>query len=257
MKQINHFPKVAFDMFIMQLVWTMGFLGIMLIIHIVKIVMMTFFGGDAVDTFYNSVYIPANIFMLVIGIICIYFLPHYVENGVTRKDYFKGALLASIGLSIALPVLAFIVSSISNLIIKINYREAEINSVVQEMDSGIIGNIVQTIILSPHVDSGSNWIIAIAVFSLNIFMYYLLGWLISASFYRSDFIIGIFSIIGSIILLMLGDTMIRITLGMPIFVRFVALTQLPSSITLFVLLLVILLAVWIIRQLTKRVTIKM
>lgn len=260
MKQNNHFPRVATDMIIMQLVWALGFFGIMLIIHFFKIGRLTFFQGDEVDTFYNSVFIPANIFMLVIGIICVYFLPHYVENGVTRKDYFKGALLATIGLSITLPVLAFIISSITKAIVNINYREADINSVIQEIDGGIgdiIGDIVQLIILSPHVDLSNNWLLAIAIFSLNLFMYYLLGWLISASFYKYDFIIGIVSIVASILILMFGDTMIRIALDFPIFDRFSALASLPSSIPLFVILLVILLTVWIIRQLTKRVTIKM
>ncbi|PIB49211.1 hypothetical protein, partial [Pseudomonas sp. 2822-17] len=68
MNQLRIFPKVAIDMFWVQLQWTLGFLGVMLAIHIFRVIASLYRGTD-VDTYFNAVFIAANIFMFVIGII--------------------------------------------------------------------------------------------------------------------------------------------------------------------------------------------
>ncbi|GGB58466.1 hypothetical protein F3157_20145 [Virgibacillus dakarensis] len=259
MKQTTTFPKVAKDMFLVQLYWAFGFLGIMLVIHIVKII-TAFIQGNEVDSYYNSVFVAANIFMLVIGLISVYFLPHYAGNGVTRKDYFKGGLLASIGLSVVIPIIAICISVIGQFILKnmanIGLKEPNLNEVVLDIDSNIIGDIVQSVILTPFVDPGSNWILAIGLFSLNIFMYYLVGWFISASFYRYDTITGLGSILLGLISLTLVDVLIRMSLNLPVADRFSSL-DLPAVITIPGIFVIIVIIIWIIRVLTKRVSIKM
>jgi hypothetical protein len=93
MKQPKNYPKVAIDMFFVQGIWASGFLGIMLLIQIVKSVLFIFNDNNGVNTYYDATFIASNIFMLVIGIIsAVGFIPHYVSNGVTRKDYFKGGI---------------------------------------------------------------------------------------------------------------------------------------------------------------------
>lgn len=269
MNQKSMFPKVVMDMFWIQFTWALGFLGIMLAINIFKIV-STVIGNGGVDSYYGAVFIAANIFMLVIGIISINFLPYYVENGVTRKDYFKGALLASAGLSVVIPIIAFYVAAIERLIVtnltNITFGDIDLNSVFQEIDSevgdvggvgDVISTIVQSVIFTPYVDPGSNWILAMAVFSLNIFLYYLLGWLISASFYRFDTIIGLGSIVIALVLLMVGDTLIRVSLGFPIFESLAALNSLPAGVAVAGVLFVVVVSIWMIRLLTKNVSIKM
>lgn len=256
------FLKVAKDMFWVQMSWTFGFLGITLAINILKIIRATIQGNGA-DNYFNSVFVVANIFMLVIGIISIYFLPHYVENGVTRKDYFKGTLIASIGLSVIIPVMTVIVSKLQLLILKnidkISFLDADINSIVSEIhhDVGdIISDVVTSIILTPYVDPQSNWVLAIGILSLNLFIYYLIGWLISASFHRFDTLTGLGFILIALIILTLEDTLLRISLDLPVASRFLTLESLPFGVIIVGILFLILVSIWIIRTLTKKVTIK-
>ncbi|QKY71490.1 hypothetical protein [Lentibacillus sp. CBA3610] len=260
MRQPAVFLKVARDVFWMQLSWAFGFLGIMLAINIFKII-RSIIQGSGVDNYYNAVFVAGNIFMFVLGILFMYFLPYYVENGVTRRDYFKGGLIASVGLSVIIPIIAsgisaveqFVITNVSNL----TFNEPDINSVVLEIDSNIIGDIIQSAILTPYIDPASNWILAMAVFSINIFIYYLLGWFISASFYRFDTVTGLGFILIALITLMLQDTLLRISLGLPVLERFAVLESLPSGIIIPGMFLVILILIWVIRLLTKRIAIKM
>ena len=261
MKQ-RTFLKVAKDMFWVQMSWAFGFLGIMLAINIFKIIRATI-QGNGVDNYYNSVFVAANIFMLVIGIISIYFLPHYVENGVTRKDYFKGTFIASLGLSVIVPIITISISTLQLFILKnidkISFKEADINSIVSEINLDIgdmISDAVTTIILTPYVDPQSNWMLAIGIFSLNIFIYYLIGWLISASFYRFDTLTGLGFILIAFIILTFEDTLLRISLDFPVANRFSILESLPFGVTVLGILFLILVSIWIIRTLTKSVTIK-
>src|SRR5690606_29352554 len=186
MKQTANFPKVATDMFMVQLIWTAGFLGIMLIVNIVKLIIAGN-QGNLAEGFFNSLFVAGGIYMFVLGILSIYFLPHFVGNGVTRKDYFKGTVLASIGISIVIPIITMIITFLEKFILNIvglSYKEQTINNV--DLDGNIIGDIIQSAIISPYVDPQNNWILAIAVLSLNIFVNYLIGWLIGSSFYRFD-----------------------------------------------------------------------
>src|SRR4051794_22873455 len=104
MKHKAVYPKVATDLFFVQLFWSFGFLGVLLVVHIIKII-LGIMNGSEINNYFSIVYVAAHIFMLVIGIISVYgFLPHYVGNGVSRRDYFKGATLSTIALSITIPV---------------------------------------------------------------------------------------------------------------------------------------------------------
>src|SRR5699024_347967 len=187
------YPKVAFDLYIVQMVWTAFFLGITFAIHIFQLIGAAFWGDGEVDYFYNSSFVASNIYMLVLGIIAITFLSYYVENGVTRKDYYKGTLLASIGLSITIPVLTIILSVLERILfislLNITFRDANLNSVMAELDNGNIGDliagVIQQIILTPFIDPAHNWFFSLALFCLNIFTYYLFGWLFISAFLLS------------------------------------------------------------------------
>ncbi|HLT54668.1 MAG TPA: hypothetical protein VK057_01000 [Bacillota bacterium] len=259
------YPKVAADMFIVQMSWTFWFLGILLAVQIIKMVIGGF-QENGTDPYFNSVFIAANVYMLIIGIISIYFLPYYVENGVTRKDYFKGTFLALCGLSVAIPVIAICISTLENLILGniVQFRDMDIvNSVAAKIDinSNIIGEVisgvVQSVILPPYISPESSWILAIAVFSLNIFMYYLLGWMISASFYRYNVITGLLFIGFSIIILIVRDGLLRTSLNLPVPSRYYIFESLPASILLLGVAILIVIAAVVIRQFTKDVAIKM
>src|SRR5690625_4552871 len=175
--RMRNFPRVAADMVWSQMSWTFGFLGVMIIINIIQRAMNVIQGTEVDGGFYASLMIASNIYMLIIGIIAIYFLPYYVENGVTRKDYFKGTLLASIGVSIALPIITVLISVVERLfltnLLSMSYKVQDLNDIFNEVlmdiDSSIgniIGGVITSVILSPNIDLSSNWLLAIAVFAL-------------------------------------------------------------------------------------------
>src|SRR5690625_1396270 len=110
-KPVSHI-KVGLDLFYVQLTWTFWALGIFLVINIGRLIFL-----DYADSYYSGGYIAANVYMLVIGIIAINFLPYYVENGVTRKRFFIGNVLASMALSIIIPILIYIISFFEKLIV--------------------------------------------------------------------------------------------------------------------------------------------
>src|SRR5690625_7520586 len=85
-------PTIIKDLFKQQFKWTIIFLGILLIISIVKFG-QSVVNGKGIDDFYSLALIAGNIFMFAIGIYCIGFMKYLIEHGVTRKDYFKGALV--------------------------------------------------------------------------------------------------------------------------------------------------------------------
>jgi hypothetical protein len=264
---MKNYPRVAADMVWSQMSWTFGFLGIMIIINIVQRAINVIQGTEVDGGFYASLIIASNIYMLIIGIISIYFLPYYVENGVTRTDYFKGTLLASIGVSIAIPIITLLIFIVERFILtnllNMSYKVLDLNEIFNEVlidiDSeigGIIRDLILSVILSPNIDPANNWVLAIAVFALNIFMFYLLGWLISASFYRGGTIIGLIFIFIAISINILKDTLLRIALDFPITARFSALEPFSSWIAIACIFLMILFVIWVIRLLTKRVPIE-
>ncbi|GAB3798573.1 hypothetical protein [Virgibacillus kimchii] len=259
-------PKIAADMFLTLMSWTFGFLGVMLIINIIQRI-ANFVQGTEVDGgFYGSLMIASNIYMLIIGLITITFLPYFVENGVTRKNYFEGTLLASIGVSIAIPIITLLISIVERFILinwlNMSYKAQDLNEIFNDVlidiDSGlgsIIGDLILSVILSPNMDPSSNWVLAIIIFALNIFIFYLLGWLISAAFYRGGTIISIGFIAIAITLNILKDTLLRIALDFPISARFSALEPFSSWVAVAGILILILFVISVIRLLTKRMPI--
>lgn len=247
--------KTAVDLFWAQLTWTFWALGIILLIHIGR----TIFASN-VDSFYSAGYIAANIYMLIIGMIIISFLPYYVENGITRKNYFMGSMMASVGLSITIPILIYIISLLEKLIVNnftsIVITEGTLEEVVIDIDGNLIGEIIQFIILTPFVSPESNLVLSLAVFSLHIFVFYLIGCMIRAAFYRLGVIGGIFFIAIGLVLIAFKDAMIRLALDLPLFQNFSALGAVPDNLALPLVFAVILVTIIFIRLLTKRVAIE-
>lgn len=255
----NNSLKVTNDLFYVLMTWTFGFLGVMFVIQLVRAT-MSFMNGSEIDTFYNAVFVAASIYMFVVGIISTYFLPYYVEHGVTRKDYFIGNLFSSIGLSVMLPIIVFIVSSlyqfILNKIDSITIKDVDFNTVV-DSDPHLIGDLVQSFIINPYIDPNSNWILALFVFTVNIFIFYLIGWLIGSAFYRSNVMTGLAFILVGLVMITIKDNLLRVALELPLRNRFITIDQFSPTISSLGVLLLIILAVWLIRQLTKKAAIKM
>ncbi|MFO1446064.1 hypothetical protein KDN24_23250 [Bacillus sp. Bva_UNVM-123] len=252
------YPKIAADMFRIQFFWALGYLGVMLFIHIVKIV-ASLINNDGVDPYFASVYVTSNIFMLVIGIISTYgFLQYYVENGVTRKDYYKGAALASIGLSLSIPVVTSFISLLEFAIIKmvnINFSVEKSMFLVESEDFGgpinnIIGNVFISVVIPPSVSLSDHWLLGVFVLALNLFFFYLIGWFISTSFYRLR-AVGLVSIIVSFVIIFLYDFLLRTLLNLPPVAMFLDI-QIPMVVAAIGIIIIIFMTLWMIRQLMKR-----
>ncbi|GAQ17883.1 Tat pathway signal protein [Oceanobacillus picturae] len=256
MKQTNNYLKVMKDMFTVQMMWAFGVMGVMLIIGIVRLVLQ--FQENGQDNFYNSFFVVATFFFFVIGIMATYFLPHYVGHGVTRKDYYKGASLALIGMAITLPFIVWGISVLTEFVVEnvTSFSFKEPNMDVSTEDSNFIGDIVEFLIVTPFVEPDSNWVLAIGIFSLKILTYYLAGWLISAAFYKFSVIAGLGFIAMSIVLLTVENVLLRSILSLPIPNRF-AFLEMPEGIAIAALLLIPLGMFCLIRVMTKRVSVKM
>lgn len=266
MKAKAIFPKVAVDLYIIQFIWALGFLGILLLIQIAKpllalVPLLNMNDKINVGNYFDTVFVSSNIFMLVIGIIAILgFLPYYVGNGVTRKDYFKGATIAAAGLSISIPIVASIIYALQNFIMKITnlsiLKESTLANHTVDTDDGFVGEFIQSIIMTPFVELESNWLLAIIVLALNIFTYYVVGWLIGAGFYRFGVLIGLLCIALAFIIVYTQDLLLSIALDLPVDDMFTSLdfSLYPAIVGT---LAIIGITLWIIRQLTKRVPIKM
>lgn len=255
MKKPSLYSKVSLDLFTAQLNWTFWFLGIILVVNIVRLIF-----GMNTDSLYSGIYIASNIYMLVIGIIAINFLPYYVENGVTRKVYFLGTTIASLGVSIALPILAYLISLIEKLffnnVTHLRVIEKTLTEVVTDLDGNVLGEVIVSFILAPLINLEDHLLLSLGVFSLNLFVFYLAGWLISATFYRLGVIAGILMIAVAIVIVGIKDSMIRITLNTPLFETFSALSIVPKGLALPVVAITILITIILIRLLTKRAAVK-
>lgn len=254
MKPVSY-TKTGIDLLVTQFFWTLWALGIFILIDIVKMIFQS-----NVDILYNTGYIASNIYMLVIGIIAISFLTYYVENGITRKNYFYGNVIASIGLSIVIPIILYGLSIIEKFVLSrftsIIINENVLEDVVVEVDGNIVGEIVQSMILSPFISPDSNLLLSLALFSLNIFVFYMVGWLIGVAFQRIGVIGGILFISIGIAIIAVKDSMIRLTMDIPLFESFSALEIVPNGLSLPIVFIVILVTFFLIRLLTKRAPIQ-
>lgn len=245
------FTKTALDLLSLQIIWTFWALGFFILIDLVKIIFQS-----NIDSFYSAGYISSNIYMLVIGIVTISFLTYYVENGITRKNYFYGNVIASIGLSIIIPIILYVLSLIQKFIVNrftsFVLREDSLEDVVIDIDGNIIGEIIQSIILTPFISPETNLLLSLALFSLHILVFYIVGWLIGAAFKRLGVIGGILFIAIGIALIAVKDTMIRLAMGLPLFENFSFLDIVPGAFALPLVFVVIVVIFILIRLLTKR-----
>lgn len=252
------YSKVALDMFIIQGTWAFGFMTILFFIQCGKIV-LSLFNDKSVNTYFDSLFFTSNIFMLVVGIIsAVGVLSHYVGNGVTRKDFFKGTMIGTIGLSFVMPIVGTIVSSLLNFIVKLINMQVEIkpyDGLINEPDGNIVSDIILSVIFTPYEDPMGNWLLAIFILAINMFTYYVAGWLIGAAFGRFG-IFGILSIIFAFILIFIEDILISKGLGLPVS-GFFQSTEVPLYLSIILTFALLFIYCWMVRLLTKRIIVKL
>jgi hypothetical protein len=203
MNSNKNFLKVAFDMFWVQGGWTLAGFFVMAIIQVVKSY-LTINGWSEINNFFTNTLTSGMVYVLIIGIIsAAIFLPLYVHQGVTRRDYYIGSAFAAFGLSIMIVAVAFILNGLESFIVNVMDLPITYQTIVEEeMEANIIANIVLTVVSPTFLNLDSlPWIVYLAVIALRLFMFYLIGWFIAAGFYHSGVITGLGSILLSIILI--------------------------------------------------------
>lgn len=174
----NPLRKAAFDMSRMQISWAFWFIAISLLIYLLTPltginVMAKNQLGEFVERIVNRnwegevelpgpfgymtfISHPSKIFMLVCGITSVYsFMAFYVKQGITRKTYFYGSMISSVVLASGIALAA-----------------------------GLIF-VVETVFLGSEQGFATPWVAAMLVHGLFLFSYFVFGWVIGASFYRS------------------------------------------------------------------------
>ncbi|MEK3731521.1 Tat pathway signal protein [Paenibacillus sp. FSL M8-0334] len=224
--------KIAAEMFYHQGSWALAYLVIVFLIHLVIGITNSSAGQEG---FFSITYSSTKGFMLVIGIISAFgFLSYYVRNGFTRKDFFTGAALAALLLSLAFPV---VVGPISMLLRALNGM-GEDSTVLQQF--------------------GGSWLIALASYGIQIFVFYLVGWMIGSAFYKYNWIYGLGFIAIGIVLIGILDVLWQFELA-SLWENFLPPVSLDVSLPVsfagsagFIIL-----GLTLIRLLTRRVTIKL
>ncbi|MFD2701248.1 hypothetical protein ACFSVM_12295 [Paenibacillus shunpengii] len=181
MKPFENSKKIAFDLFYVQMVWTLWYVSFLFVVQFMMLLLPDFIKLNVSEMespasmyFMNFGLTASKTYMLVIGIISSYaFLKHYIHQGVTRKDYFVGSTIAVILLSILLPILMWILSGVQYLILGW--------AGIPRQESVVIG--YEMFSLMPFI-----------IFTLQFLVYYLAGWMVSMSFYRFGFYGGMLSI---------------------------------------------------------------
>jgi hypothetical protein len=171
MKPTAVFPKVAKDMYLEQMKWTVWYLGFAVFAQIAHLFLVYYSIDDdtAVKGLLMFLFQSAKGYMIVIAIISVNgFLSYYVGQGVTRKDFWAGSVLAALGLTATITFSAVILTY---------------------LEYGILEIFQLSHLLSDEFLNGNGWLVIQYLFY--IFFYYLAGCLIGVGFYRFHWIAGI------------------------------------------------------------------
>ena len=241
MKQRKYYPKVAFDTFYEQFKWSIWFLGILAATHIAVLIYNANTESAVVEAanvgFFEFSRYSTAIFMLVCGIMAVYvFMASHVQQGVTRKDVYIGIAGGTFVLSLFLTGIPLVLNGIEFLLTEYTALPLTFTS----------------------LGSGSEWLMEAVFYLLNIFTYYLVGWLIGIGYYRFGWLIGFLFIAMAIVALSLngyfwGDDEIRTV------IPWIPSIQGDAAPAVAIIGSLILIAVMLaaMRMLTKRMTIKL
>ncbi|WP_181347433.1 hypothetical protein [Thalassobacillus sp. CUG 92003] len=222
--------KLSLDLFLVQGKWAAWFLSTVCIIYVVFRMVV----DQNQISFFPFAFQPSKIFMLILGIMSpAVFLTFYVRQGITRRDYFYGSALAAIALSLALSIIASIISGFQHL---------------------LTGSQITVHMLN---DEASLPLIMFSFF-LNVLVYFAAGWLVGAGIYRSGWLIGLGHIVLAMVIVSLSDLFWEGDMSEPWLTFFnVNAADISIAFSFIVTLLLLTGTFWLVRLLTRNVTVKM
>src|SRR5699024_8058767 len=149
-----------------------------------------------------------------------------------------------------------IVNNFTSIVLRETSLEQVTEEITTNIDGNIIGEIIQSILLTPFINPESNLILSLGLFSLHIFVFYIIGLMIVAAFYRLDVIGGLVFIVIGFVFILFKDSMIRLVFDIPLFQNLTILENVPENLALPLVFIVIIGSIMLIRILTKRAPIK-
>ncbi|MED4017773.1 hypothetical protein [Sutcliffiella cohnii] len=185
--------KITVDLYWAQMKWVAWYLPI---VYIIYFAVVWFLNEPEIRSMslLTFTFQTATIFMLVCGILSsLAFLPMYVKHGATRKSYFQGAFLASVGLAITIIGVTTVLTWIISLF---------------KM------NVFTDVVLSSLGEN--SWLLSIISYIIVVMIYFLAGWLVGLAFYRYGGSGGFVSILGALVIVSLNDLLWAFSTPKPI-----------------------------------------
>lgn len=157
--------KVAKEMFREQLKWSVWFIFITVLLHVISSILSTIYYFNMSNLFVFS-FFSSGWFMLITGIISgSVFFSFYVRHGVTRKDYFIGSAIAAIGLTVVFAIIFGIGAIVEDIFFSLFNIQIKIDPFTLE--------------------ASNNWLLFIISYITKSYFTYLIGWLTYVTCYRA------------------------------------------------------------------------
>lgn len=257
--------KVARDMFVVQGIWTLYFLGIILVIHVIQSIIAINLNGNLVDSgFFLSSHVSSRIYMLIIGIIAaIYFPPSYVANGVTRRDSFQGIILGTLALALALTLITFCIGALEGLLVKglnipITLEQGELLDAddLADIQENIMANIITAVVIPAAGEVSGMTGKVLLMSTVAKYLFYCAGYLIGASFCRFNPYLGVVITLITSLLVLLHSVLGGFPINDFLFGTGVITLNLSAPLSLLGSIAIIGLILWAARQISKRTPFK-
>ncbi|TSB44913.1 hypothetical protein [Alkalicoccobacillus porphyridii] len=212
--------------------WSIWFLSIMVLVHIISVTAISYFGIESISwSILGTISQAAPIFLLILGIMNMGgILAYLTSNGVTRRDYFVGTSKAAVFISFILAVVAVLLLLIETMIFTM-FGWQLIESITV---SGLFITFISLV--------------------LRLTLFFFIGWLISAGFYKYPWLIGMLFIVIGVFLVSVSD-FVWGDQGNRTF-EFLPERDLPMLVAIIVSFILIAVTMWIIRLVTKHIRVK-
>ncbi|WP_062049795.1 hypothetical protein [Bacillus sp. JCM 19034] len=227
--------KVTMDLLSIQFKWSCWFIPIVFLIYLCSV----WFVPEVRErdiSFIAFSYEASKIYMLVIGImVFLAMFSHFMKFGVTRKDYFVGSALAAVALSLFHIITSAIITTVVGL--------SEAFSKDYHLS---------------FIEPNTHLVVLIVTLSLTLISYYVAGWIIAIGFYRYGGLGGLGFIVIALVYIALIDIfwgrelLDTLSTNLPI-----TISQMPIYVSLFSTVILTGVGLLLIRNVTKRVRIKL
>lgn len=173
--RLDHSRRVAFDEYVLYMFWAFIVLAIILIVRgafalILEEARMFEVRPETLLRGFNQV------FSLVVGIVNgAYAIRYFVRQGVTRRTFVLGGVLAGLGIAVSLQVIAIVLYTVA-------------------------GQLAPFLPLTV-VAGGSHPVFILLVGSILAFAFFLMGWIIGFSFCRFNVVVGLTTVVAGLVVL--------------------------------------------------------